>query len=170
MGTSIKCRRCRSTTALEEGSPPICSNCGADLDVTIDLETGRISARPSVLIVDDEPSSRAVARAVLESGGFSVVGETSNGPDAALLAGEYQPDFVVLDYRMPAMSGEHAARLVRRVSPDSRVVLFSAVLEGRPPWADGAVRKDEVDRLVQLLSDLGPREREEPGREPPTRS
>lgn len=154
LGTSIKCRRCRATTELRAGSPSVCSNCGAELDVTIDLETGRITARPSVLIVDDEAGARAVARAVLESGGFSVVAETSNGPDAALLASEHQPDFVVLDYRMPAMSGEHASRLVRRVSPESRIVLFSAVIEGRPEWAEAAVRKDEVDRLAEALGEL----------------
>ena len=139
---------------------PVCSNCGAALDITIDLESGRISARPSVLIVDDEVSSRAVAKAVLEGAGFSVVAETSNGPDAALLASEHQPDFVVLDYRMPAMTGDHAAKLVRRVSPASRIVAFSAVLEGETAWADAAVRKDEVDRLVEALAELV---REPPG-------
>ena len=154
MGTSIKCRRCRASTDLDAGSAPVCSNCGAELDVTIDLETGRITARPSVLLVDDDPGARAVARAVLESGGFSVVAETSNGPDAALLASEHQPDFVILDYRMPAMSGEHAARLVRRVSPQSRIVVFSAVIEGQPGWAEAAVRKDDVDRLLDALSEL----------------
>lgn len=154
MGTSIKCRRCRAVTQLDAGSPPICSNCGGELDVTIDLQTGRITARPSVLIVDDEASARAVARAVLESGGFSVVAETSNGPDAALLASEHQPDFIVLDYRMPAMNGEHTARLVRRVSPGTRIVVFSAVVEGEPGWAEAAVRKDEVDRLAEALSEL----------------
>jgi CheY-like chemotaxis protein len=167
LGTSIKCRKCRATTDLEAGSPPICSNCGAELDVTIDLQTGRISPRHSVLIVDDEPSARAVARAVLETGGFSVVAETSNGPDAALLAGEHQPDFVVLDFRMPAMSGEHAAKLIRRVSPDTRIVVFSAVIEGDPPWAEAAVRKDEVDRLVDALSDAA--RRGPPGDEQPRR-
>ena len=154
-------------TELGEGSPPVCSNCGAELDVVVDIETGRIWARPSVLIVDDEPTARATARAVLESEGYSVVAETSNGPDAALLAGEHQPEFVVLDYRMPAMSGEHAARLVRRVSPGSRIVVFSAVIEGQPGWAEAAVRKDEVDRLAQVLTEVGRREIEAPGGEAP---
>ena len=170
MGTTITCRRCRETTDLEPGSPPLCSNCGAELDVTIDLASGRITPRPSVLIVDDEASSRRVARAVLESGGYTVVAEASNGPDAALLAGDRQPDFVVLDYRMPAMSGEHVARLLRRVSPRSRIVVFSAVIEGRPSWAEAGVRKDEIDRLVEVLGDLTAEAERTRGPEPPAPS
>lgn len=131
--------------------PPTCSECSAPLDVAIDLDTGRIVPRPTVLIVDDEPSAREVARYVLEDAGYVIVGEASNGPDAALLAGEHRPEFVVLDYRMPAMTGEHTARLLRRVSPHSRIVVFSAVIDERPAWAEAAVRKDEVDRLVGAL-------------------
>ena len=154
MATSIRCSRCGQTTELEEGDAPACSNCSAPLDVAIDLDTGRIAPRPTVLIVDDEASARDVARFVLQDAGYAVIGEASNGPDAALLAGRHQPAFVVLDYRMPAMTGEHTARLLRKVSPHSRIVVFSAVIDQRPAWADAAVRKDEVDRLVDSLASL----------------
>jgi DNA-binding NarL/FixJ family response regulator len=97
---------------------------------------------------------RAVARTLLRAHGFNVVGEASNGPDGALLASEHQPTVVVLDQRMPAMSGEHTARLLRRVSPASLIVVFSAVLDRRPPWADASVRKDEADRLPDVVASV----------------
>ena len=154
MTTSIRCSRCGHTTELEERASPTCSQFFAPLDVAIDLDSGRIVPQPTILIVDDEPSSREVARFVLQDAGYVVIGEASNGPDAALLAGEHRPSFVVLDYRMPAMTGEHTARLLRRVSPHSRIIVFSAVIDERPSWAEAAVRKDEVDRLVDALASL----------------
>jgi DNA-binding NarL/FixJ family response regulator len=65
-----------------------------------------------VLIVDDHPSFRATARLLLESEGFDVVGESSDGAmglrDALALA----PDVVLLDVQLPDIDGfEVAARL-----------------------------------------------------------
>ena len=150
----IRCHECGHVNDLGEGDLPVCAACGHALDVTIDLEQGRIEERRTVLIVDDEPDVRSVARALLSAHGFEVVGEASNGPDAALLASEHLPAVVVLDQRMPAMSGEHTARLLRRVSPGSLIVAFSAVLERRPPWADASLRKDEADRLPEVVASV----------------
>ena len=150
----IRCANCGHTNAIEEGAPLVCGACGRSLDVTIDLETGRIAERRTVLVVDDEPDVRAVARTLLASHGFEVVGEASNGPDAALLAAEHQPTVVVLDQRMPAMSGEHTAKLLRRVSPSSLVVVFSAIVDRRPEWADAVVRKVDIDLLVDVVASV----------------
>ncbi|MCE3287537.1 MAG: response regulator receiver protein [Gaiellaceae bacterium] len=60
---------------------------------------------PTALIVDDHPSFRASARAVLEAEGFEVVGELEDGASvrAAVLA--LHPDIVLLDVQLPDMSG-----------------------------------------------------------------
>src|SRR3712207_3474543 len=59
------------------------------------------------------------------SGAFSVVGEGGSGTDAVGLAGEHQPDVMLLDVSMPGTDGLTALPEVLAVSPATRVVLFS---------------------------------------------
>ena len=66
----------------------------------------------TVLIVDDHPSFRANARALLEAEGFVVVGEAEDGASALLAAVELLPELVLLDVQLPDLDGfEVAARL-----------------------------------------------------------
>jgi len=59
----------------------------------------------TVLIVDDHPSFRASARAILEADGFSIVGEAEDGATGLALLRELRPDVVLLDVQLPDMSG-----------------------------------------------------------------
>jgi DNA-binding NarL/FixJ family response regulator len=59
----------------------------------------------TVVIVDDHPSFRASARAVLEADGFDVVGEATDGTSAIELLRKLRPAVVVLDVQLPDMSG-----------------------------------------------------------------
>ena len=59
----------------------------------------------TALIVDDHPSFRASARAVLEAEGFDVVGELSEGASVVETVIELDPDVVLLDIQLPDMSG-----------------------------------------------------------------
>jgi CheY-like chemotaxis protein len=66
----------------------------------------------TVLVVDDHPSFRATARAVLEAEGFVVVGDAASGPEALERVAELRPDVVLLDVQLPGLDGfEVAARL-----------------------------------------------------------
>ena len=60
---------------------------------------------PTVLIVDDHPSFRASARAMLEAGNFRVIGEAADGSTALELLKRLRPDVVLLDVQLPDMSG-----------------------------------------------------------------
>jgi len=98
-------------------------------------------ARPRVVLVDDEPDIVYLARTLFESDGrFDVVGEASDGEQAVRLAQSLQPEAVLLDILMPGMDGWEALPLIRRVAPDTAVVVVSAL--GR--------RQDVAQRAASL--------------------
>jgi DNA-binding NarL/FixJ family response regulator len=81
----------------------------------------------SVLIVDDHPSFRATARALLEAEGFHVVGEAENGVQALRLAKELRPDLVLLDVQLPDFDGFEVASRLRALGTEApRIVLTSS--------------------------------------------
>lgn len=85
-----------------------------------------LSHRPVVLVVDDDPLLRMLARDVFEDEGFTVI-EAGNG-DAALGALEAHPDIGILftDVDMPGgLDGLQLARLTHRAFPDIGVLVAS---------------------------------------------
>jgi DNA-binding NarL/FixJ family response regulator len=80
----------------------------------------------TVLIVDDHPSFRGSARALLASEGYDVIGEAETGGEAVQLAKTLQPDLVVLDVQLPDMNGFEVTALLRELEPAPDVVLTSS--------------------------------------------
>lgn len=105
----------------------------------------------TVLIVDDDVEVRHVLRILCETEGLQVVGEAANGVEAVPLALRHQPDFVILDYMLPRLDGEGAAEILRTITPESRIVAFSAILEEQPDWADAYLNKERISELMPLL-------------------
>jgi len=110
-------------------------------------------SKASVLVVEDNPLSRATAVSMFEALGF-VVFDAYNGHHAlALLEARPEISLLFVDVRMPGMSGPELAELVGRRRPDIRIVLTSGYVgqEAVPrglqfvpkPW-----RVEEVANLV----------------------
>jgi DNA-binding NarL/FixJ family response regulator len=59
----------------------------------------------TLVIVDDHPSFRASARAILEADGFDVIGEAVDGTSALKMLREVRPDVLLLDVQLPDMTG-----------------------------------------------------------------
>lgn len=81
--------------------------------------------RTRIIIADDESLIRMDLREMLMNLGYLVVGEVGDGKSAVNLAGELQPDIVIMDIKMPDMDGIEAARILtkERLVP---VLLLSA--------------------------------------------
>ena len=80
----------------------------------------------TVLIVDDHPSFRASARAILEADGFEVSGEAEDGESAIAAAGRLHPDVVLLDVQLPDIDGFEATRRLRSNGSGPAVILVSS--------------------------------------------
>ncbi len=79
-----------------------------------------------ILVVDDAEDLRMLLRLRIEHrDGLEVVGEAADGVAAVELAGELQPDLVMLDLAMPRMDGLEALPLIREAAPGVRVVVLS---------------------------------------------
>ena len=83
-----------------------------------------METQPHILLVDDHPSFRACARALLEADGFTVVGEAEDGASALSAIAALHPDVVLLDIQLPDMDG--FAVLERLGSSAPPVVLVSS--------------------------------------------
>jgi DNA-binding NarL/FixJ family response regulator len=100
----------------------------------------------TVLIVDDHPSFRATARALLEAEGFLVVGEAATGVEALAEAEALHPDVVLLDVQLPDFDGfEIASRLTGREDGDT------------PPPAVVLVSSRDAHDYGNLIADSGAR-------------
>jgi DNA-binding NarL/FixJ family response regulator len=113
-----------------------------------------------VMVVDDhEPWRRFVSTTIQKQPGLEVVGEVSDGLEAVQKAEELQPDLIVLDIGLPSLDGIEAARRIRNVSPESKVLFVSQensthVVQGA--FAAGAwgyvVKTDAGSELQQAVS------------------
>ena len=101
-----------------------------------------------VLVADDHPIVRGGIVALLESADdLSVVGEASTGLQAVELAFEHEPDIVLMDLQMPALSGAEATARILEQRPGIRVIVLttyesdSAILQAIEAGASGYLLK-----------------------------
>lgn len=81
-----------------------------------------------VVLVDDEEPVRALIGITLGlDRHFSVVGEASDGEQAVVLVNLQHPDAVILDLMMPKGGGMAAIPRIRDCSPETKIVVFSAL-------------------------------------------
>ena len=108
-----------------------------------------------VLLVDDQLPFRIAARLVLESGeDYVVIGEAADGERAVELARSLQPQVILMDVRLPGISGIEATRRILQHDPAAVVVLLSTHGVADLPadllhcGALGFLRKEMLDPLA----------------------
>jgi two-component system response regulator AlgR len=117
-----------------------------------------MSAAPlTVLIVDDElPARERLQRLVGEQAGYEVAGTCSNGADALSLVSKLKPSIVLLDIRMPGMTGIEVARHLGALEHPPAIVFTTAyseyALEAFDAQAVGYLEKPvRSERLARAL-------------------
>ncbi|MDA1258045.1 MAG: response regulator transcription factor [Chloroflexi bacterium] len=84
--------------------------------------TQRRRAKPSVLVVDDDPKLRRLVERQLNAEGFDVL-LASNGEEALYQASLGRPNLIVLDIAMPVMDGFEALERLREFFTDPVIIL-----------------------------------------------
>ena len=83
-----------------------------------------------MLLVDDEPDMLMLMRATLElDAGLIVTAEARDGDEAVVAWEKHQPDVIVMDMRMPRMTGLAAAEEILAKSPDQPIIMCSAYMD-----------------------------------------
>jgi DNA-binding NarL/FixJ family response regulator len=117
-----------------------------------------------VLVVDDQELFRRGLTMLLSvESDIQIVGEAGDGATAAALAASTSPDIVLMDVRMPKLSGIEAITAVRNAAPDARIVmltvsdeegdLYEAIKGGASGYLLKDASTDEVAQAVRVVAD-----------------
>ena len=105
----------------------------------------------SVLLVDDYPIIRRMARQILDRhSDIHVIGEADTGEEAVAQVDTLKPAVVVIDIQLPSMSGIQATTLIKRNSPSTTIIgltagaLDSAEMAMRDAGAAAVLNKEDV--------------------------
>jgi two-component system response regulator DevR len=119
-------------------------------------------AKQRVLLVDDHEVVRLGLKALLERHPqFDVIGEASTAREALEMVGNYHPDVVVMDIRLPGTSGIEACEEITNRYPETRVImltsyaedemLFSAIRAGASGYMLKQIGGDDLVRALEAV-------------------
>jgi len=118
----------------------------------------------TILVVDDSPDMRMLARVYLEGAGYRVVDEAIDGHDAVVKFRDLNPPpvptVILLDNMMPKLTGLEAAEQILAHTPDQLVVMFTAypgdaiTAEAKRLGVAACVSKTELANLPTIIGDL----------------
>jgi len=117
----------------------------------------------SILIVDDMPVIRSALTRIIsqQDGLFSPVLEAVNGEEAVALARTHKPDIILMDIKMPGLTGLQATGIIQQEQPDIKIVMltayneFSYVQKALKLGArDYILKPVRPKKLMQLLAEI----------------
>ncbi|MBO0996870.1 MULTISPECIES: response regulator [Bacillaceae] len=100
-----------------------------------------------ILIVDDAAFMRMMIKDILSKNGFEIVGEAADGAQAVDKYKETLPDLVTMDITMPEMDGITALKEIKKVNPQAKVIMCSAM--GQQAMVIDAIQAGAKDFIVK---------------------
>ena len=121
-----------------------------------------LMSKMRIVLVDDHEVVRLGLKVLLEqSDHFEVVGEANNAKEAVEIAGQFRPDIVLMDIRLPGASGIEACEEITQLYPEVRVVmltsyaedemLFSAIRAGASGYLLKQINSDDLIRSLESV-------------------
>jgi DNA-binding NarL/FixJ family response regulator len=112
-----------------------------------------------ILIADDHEVIRRGVIRVLQSRGAVECAEATNGKEAVEKALVWKPELVLLDVRLPVLSGFDAAKEIKQHEPDIPILFFSIhdtkeILEQARSVGDGFILKDKIVEMLPNAIDV----------------
>jgi DNA-binding NarL/FixJ family response regulator len=107
-----------------------------------------------ILIADDHEIIRSSVIRVLQSRtDAEECAQATNGQEAIEKALEWKPDLILLDIRLPVLSGFEAAKQIKQQHPEIPILFFSIhaaddILEAARMLGDGFILKDEIVEML----------------------
>lgn len=113
----------------------------------------------TLLCIDDEPNVLAVRKMLLESVGYRVL-LADNGPRGLEILHREQVHAVILDYKMPEMTGSEVAERIRETHPGIPIIMLSAFVDltkDQLKYVDAYLTKGEApDVLLRTIENVQP--------------
>ena len=110
----------------------------------------------TILVVDDEENIRWLYKEELEDEGYRIA-TAASGEEALALVSELKPDLVVMDIKMPGISGVDALIKIKEIDKNIPVILCSAYSDYKQDfstWASDAyiVKSSNLDELKKAIT------------------
>ena len=119
----------------------------------------------TVFIVDDESTIRQGLKCIIEWDklGFEIIGEAANGKDALTFILQNNPDVVMLDIRIPKLSGLEVAEQARQKGYQGKIIILSgfsdfkyaqeAIRHGVEYYLTKPIDEDELTETIQTIGE-----------------
>ncbi|MEU7363258.1 MULTISPECIES: response regulator [Streptomyces] len=99
----------------------------------------------NIVVVDDDPGFRRIAKTLLTARGMRVVAESEDGASALAAVREHRPDGLLLDLHLPDHDGVSVARMLRAEDQPPRIVLTSTE---QSFWSADELRQAGIESFI----------------------
>src|SRR5699024_7482470 len=100
-----------------------------------------------ILVTDDAAFMRMQLKDILTKLGHEVIGEAENGLDAIEQYKKLEPEIITMDITMPEMDGIAAVKEIRKINPDVKIIMCSAM--GQQGMVVEAIQAGAKDFIVK---------------------